>query len=383
MRRAYFSEFAVLAHFFCWLIAAIGVAMVGGTLLSLWDHPHWFVRGWDFPRAQILVVSVAVMVMYYYFCFAARWYDWTLLVALVGASLWQIGCIFPYTPLGRRTVLDADTQDPSRRIRLALSNVLLENTHCELWKQVITAADPDVILAVEPDQRWERELESLTERWPWVVRQPQDNCYGMMLYSRLEIDDVQLQYRVQEDVPSVSLRVRLPAGIWVRFYGVHPRPPEPIRDQSSTPRDAELVLIGKEVGQSTGPTIVGGDLNDVAWSKTTRLFQRLSKLLDPRRGRGLFNTWNANNLLMRFPLDHVFHSNHFRLVQLKRLDHVGSDHFPVLIELSYQPEISDEQPPPEKNKTDAAEAQERIDNQIDAEREGEEEGILAAKVPSK
>lgn len=367
------------AHLFCWLIAAIGILMVVGTLLSLSDHPHWSIRGWDFPRVQILSVCGIVLLLYGYFCFDQQWFDWLLMGAVGVASLWQIACIYPYVPLATRAVQNAGSLERSQRIRLVISNVQLENSRHELWKQVITAADPDVILAVETDERWERALQPLTDGWPHVVRQPQNNFYGMMLFSRFELANAQVQHRVQGDVPSILVHVRLPSGVWVRFYGVHPRPPEPLRDQNATPRDAELVLIGDEVGQQNEPTIVAGDLNDVAWSKTTRLFQRLSGLLDPRCGRGFYNTFDANNRLMRFPLDHVFHSNHFQLVQLKRLDYVGSDHFPVLIDLSHQPQEADEQPPPDRHAEDREEAQERVDKQVEAEREGEEDGVLASK----
>lgn len=83
---------------------------------------------------------------------------------------------------------------------------------------------------------------------------------------------------------------------------MHPRPPgvqradeekdsgieEAADRQDSDKRDAELLLVATEV-KNLGdvPVIVGGDFNDVAWSYTTDLFQRIGGLLDPRVGRGL------------------------------------------------------------------------------------------------
>ena len=36
---------------------------------------------------------------------------------------------------------------------------------------------------------------------------------------------------------------------------------------------------------------------------------------------------------MRWPLDHLFHSNHFQLKDLRRLQKFGSDHFALYTEL--------------------------------------------------
>jgi endonuclease/exonuclease/phosphatase (EEP) superfamily protein YafD len=41
-------------------------------------------------------------------------------------------------------------------------------------------------------------------------------------------------------------------------------------------------------------------------------------------GRGFYNSYHAEHRLLRYPLDHVFHSNHFRLVDLQRLRSIGS-----------------------------------------------------------
>lgn len=49
--------------------------------------------------------------------------------------------------------------------------------------------------------------------------------------------------------------------------------------------------------------------------------------------------------IVRWPLDHVFHSACFTLGALWRLPHIGSDHFPMHIELCYEPEASSAAPP--------------------------------------
>jgi len=68
-----------------------------------------------------------------------------------------------------------------------------------------------------------------------------------------------------------------------------------------------------------------------------RLFLKISGLLDPRRGRGMYCTFNARYPLLRWPLDHIFHSQEFILGSLRRLEDIGSDHYPFLAHLLYVP----------------------------------------------
>jgi len=123
--------------------------------------------------------------------------------------------------------------------------------------------------------------------------------------------------------------------IW--FHAIQPEPPSPTEDSTSVERDAELALVGRSVTGHDQPVVVAGDLNDVAWSHSTTLFRRESRLLGPRVGRGLYATFHATTPVLCWPLDHVFHSDHFGIARLERLDPIGSDHFPVLAELALQP----------------------------------------------
>ena len=104
-------------------------------------------------------------------------------------------------------------------------------------------------------------------------------------------------------------------------------------------------MVGREIRERSEPAVVAGDLNDVAWSHVTRLFRRVSDTLDPRIGRRLYASFNARRPLLRWPLDHIFFTEDFRLLRLERMGFIGSDHFPILVELSYEPELADEQHP--------------------------------------
>lgn len=356
-----------------WALLVLGALLTLGTALSLSRSPHWAVRLWDFPRVQIAVTATVVGILYLAFSFAGGPAEWGWLAALAAAVAWQLRWILPYTPLAPTAVERSRAPRPESTLRLLTSNVLMENEEHERLLRVVRDADPDVVLAVEVDGRWAAALDALAADYPHVVRHPQENYYGMMLLSRLPLHHARIDFLVQDDIPSLHTEVELRDGTRVALHGLHPRPPEPIRDQESTPRDAELVIVGRAIGEADDrPTVVAGDLNDVAWSRTTQLFLRLSGLLDPRLGRGFYDTYDANTPLLRYPLDHVFCSNHFRLVELRRLPYVGSDHFPILVELSHEPGARGAQPEPAADAADRAEAHERLEEEAEAAATGDD-----------
>jgi endonuclease/exonuclease/phosphatase (EEP) superfamily protein YafD len=348
-----------------WVVVGLGLWLASGTLLSLSHHPHWYVRGWDFPRVLIAALAFICGAVYRALFWGERRLEIAFLFALGAVIVYQVSRIVAFTPLARKRVRPAKGSRGDSSFRLVISNVLMENDKHDLWRSVIAAEDPDIVVALEVDGKWMSGLAPLRGDYPHVVDRAQDNYYGMVVFSRLPLENTEVRHLVDDETPSIRTTVRLRDGTPVVFYALHPKPPEPIRDQDSAPRDAELVLVAKEIAAAPPqPTLVCGDLNDVAWSDTTRIFLRLSGMLDPRIGRGLLNTYNANNPLFRFPLDHVFHSNHFRLFDLRRLPHVGSDHFPVCIELNHEPDAPAEQKPSEAGESDVRVAEEIVDRQV-------------------
>ncbi len=225
----------------------------------------------------------------------------------------------------------------------------------------LRAYAPDVVLALEVDDWWHRRLAEVESDYAWQVVHPLDNTYGMLCYSRLELVEPEVRFLLKPDIPSLRTGLRLRSGERVTFYGLHPEPPAPAEAETSLPRDAELVMVAREVVEANQSAIVAGDLNDVAWSHTSRLFRRISRMLDPRVGRGMFNSFHANYWPLRWPLDHVFVTDDFLLHEIRRLPAFGSDHFPILITLSYAPRAAVTQEAPEPDAEDHAEAADKLE----------------------
>ncbi len=340
-------------------LLVLGGFLIGVTILSRVRSAKWWVRYTDFPRVQIAFTLFCVLAAYAVLYGIAGALDALFAFALAGALVEQSLRIFPYTPLAPKEVADAKPGNSEDSIKLLISNILMENRRVGDILELVQEKEPDVVLLVETDHWWHQQLEILDRNYPNSLKHPQGNYYGMHLFSKLELRAPEVRFLVEKDVPSVRAGIRLRSGRWVEFYGIHPRPPEV--HENTEERDAEILIVGQQIASDGRPSIVAGDLNDVAWSDTTRLFQRISGTLDPRRGRGNFNTFHARYPLVRWPLDHVFHEASFTLIRLERLKSIGSDHFPVFAELQFEPEAEALQEAPEAHAEDHQEAKEKIE----------------------
>lgn len=311
----------------------LGLAALVATVLPFVRTDAGLIRMLDFPRVQIAVLA-AVTFSATLFLDRGRWSTRGLAAALLVAAAYQAFRILPYTPLARVEAPGARSCPDPSRIGLLVANVLQSNHDAGRLLAMVERTRPDIVLLLETDQWWDARLAGLEPAYPYVVRQPQQDTYGLHLFSRLELIDPRVRFLLEDYVPSVTTGVRLPSGAVLRLHGVHPKPPRPFH--STTSGDVELMLVAREVRGSRTPAIVAGDLNDVAWSRITRQFQAISGLQDPRVGRGLFSTYNANWALLRWPLDHVFFDESFRLVTMRRMNHIGSDHFPVHVVLCHE-----------------------------------------------
>ena len=353
-------------------IEIIAILVIWLSFWSLIPRDEWWFRGADFPRLQILILGFIALAFLLFWDEPWTVYRQIIFVGLIAALAYQLKMVLPYTFIWKKQVqqVSDDQLDPNKQISLLVSNVLTPNTQYHLLLEQVQKYQPDILLTLETDQTWQNELSVIEKDYPYRVPVPLDNLYGMHLYSRLPLHETEVKFILSDEIPSIHTTVQLRSGNFVQLYCLHPKPPSPTEAKDSTLRDAELLIVGDQIKDLDESCIVMGDLNDVAWSRTTRLFQRISGLLDPRVGRKYINTFHADYKFLRWSLDHIFHSTDFALVHMERVAHVGSDHFPVFVVLQTGRAFEQAQESLEQTDADEEEAQEAIQEGIEkAERE--------------
>lgn len=309
------------------------------TLLPLSKNEAWWIRTLEFPRLQFFLMLLILLTMELMLLDLSSIRVWGLILVTMSCLIYQALWIIPYIRLFPVEVKSANRNDNSEQLKIITANVLTPNRNAEGLIELVHKYNPDILVTLESDKWWQLQLDILEKDYPYAIKCPLDNLYGMHVYSKLPMVNGQIKFLVESDKPSIHALIRLPSGSEIRVHFLHPAPPSPTENAESSERDAELIIVAKSIAdaESDVPVIVTGDLNDVAWSETTRLFRKISGLLDPRVGRGMYNTFHADYWFLRWPLDHLFHSNHFTLKNIKRLKSFGSDHFALFTELVLAP----------------------------------------------
>lgn len=287
----------------------------------------WWIRIFDYPRFQKLTVLSALLILWIILAGDDGDFWWWL--ALILASVCYLSfLVWPYSPFGKKMIQKIPF-DHEKGLHLIVINVYQYNRKFEKACELIQKKEPDVVFLVETDQAWADGLSPLDEKYPHKISIPLENTYGLIFLSKLPIRRQETHYLINDEIPSLEVDLELRGGSKATIYAIHPAPPFPGESLSSTERDAEILIVGKKSKNNPLPSLVIGDLNDVAWSYTTSLFLKTSEMADPRRGRGFYNTFHAKYPFFRWPLDHVFLSRHFGLSKIKVLKSIGSDHFPI------------------------------------------------------
>ena len=353
-RRSKYRNVAAL------IALALLALLAAASLLPLVEANIWWIRFMDFPRLQLAIAMSAVLGLYLGLRGRPAAAEWIVLIGAVGALSYQVYKLHPYSGLVEHAVIAQPDCREGQRLRIMVANVKQKNETSEAFLNQVAAVDPDLLLVMETDAWWDERLQSLHDAFPHQTQSiPDDGFYGMHLFSKLELMAPEFRFFFGTDTPTVVSLVRLRGGDTIRFIGLHPKPPL-AWSNPTTMRDAHILQAALMARASDTPTIVAGDFNAVPWERVTRRAIRIGSLLDPRVGRGVFPTYDAQSYLISWPLDQILVQQQLTLQGFERLSDFGSDHLAVVATLCHEPTAAQEAPALHAN--DLAEAETAIDN---------------------
>src|SRR5690606_20777794 len=128
-----------------------------------------------------------------FFIQSRLWYDVVLLLALVISFLYIGFLVLPFTPLGKK-MIQRSTEKNKKALNLLVANVYQYNTDYEKLLKLIADRDPDIVFLLETDAIWQKNVVSIKEKYPFAIEIPQENTYGLLFYSRLEITKQEINY---------------------------------------------------------------------------------------------------------------------------------------------------------------------------------------------
>ncbi|MGO3195484.1 MAG: endonuclease/exonuclease/phosphatase family protein [Sphingobacterium sp.] len=309
------------------VIIVFSCILIALSLLPFVQNQHWIFRVPEFAKLQILILQVLALVGSFLFIqdAATLW----IIDAVQVALLIYHGYIFiRYTKFWKARKRSTSAAN-SALVKIISCNIYQFNQEYDRFLDLVKEQEPDIVLTMESDSKWEAALRVLEKEYPYQQKVTLDNTYGMHFYSKLKVNKVQTHFFVADDLPSIEAELETEDGFRFVFFGVHPPPPSPTEEETSKERDGDLMSIAKKIKDYAVPVLVTGDFNNVAWARSSILFKKTSELIDARIGRGILATFHAKYWFFRVPLDLVFHSPDIFIDNLVIYPSVGSDHFPM------------------------------------------------------
>jgi endonuclease/exonuclease/phosphatase (EEP) superfamily protein YafD len=214
----------------------------------------------------------------------------------------------------------------SPRFRVLMANVLVENTRYADVERLIRREQPDVVGLVEVTPEWLAGLAAIRREYPYRIEAP-EGTQGLALWFRAPPTVIDPPV---SPLPGASPLIHAEftfAGRPCHLWLVHPTMPFVRKNLPEIPGVAALIR------RTTGSRIVVGDLNTTEGSPWFADFVRTTGLRDSRLGFGRQPSW-PSDLPYRITLEHAFLSDDLAVVARRLGPMIGSDHFPLILDLA-------------------------------------------------
>jgi len=219
-------------------------------------------------------------------------------------------------------------------LKILHANVYTGNKHKKWFLNLIASEAPDMFIVQEVDDRWEHELSVVETNYPYHRVIPRSDNFGIALYSKIPLLKIEEITDTEFDVPSFSVMFIFDKQE-VELIAMHPLPP--VGEFVFQIRNAEINFIAEHCRDAIHPKILIGDLNVTPWSQHYIHLEKISQMRNCRLGHGILASWPTKIFPMRIPIDHCLISREFNVNSIRLGPDIGSDHLPLIVELSMKP----------------------------------------------
>lgn len=243
------------------------------------------------------------------------------------AAVWScLGVVTPYLPYPQ----PAGGDDV---VKIMSFNVLGTNTQFQSVVDRIHEHDPDVVTILEYANQWSNALGTLEKDYPFRLLRPRWHGFGIAIFSKRPLSNSQSTQITESvtDNPVLTTEIEI-SGTAVQIVGLHLL--SPMNRARLRIRNRQLKEVASLLKQRTLPTIVMGDFNCTPWSPFLSDFLNETDLRDSRYGFGYQASWSAVKAYLKIPIDHAFVSPQIKIHSRKLGDYAGSDHYPLVFEVS-------------------------------------------------
>lgn len=243
-------------------------------------------------------------------------------VAVNGAAL---------APWGSAPQAVAASGLPASRLSVLSINVNANNQDPTALLALIRERRPQLVFVLELTPGMARRLAPLADDYPVQIKAPREDGFGIGLYSRIPLERYWVDAADDWGFPFIQVDLRLEDKP-MRVIATHPPPPmSPEQYRIRQLHFDQLARIARGVSR---PIVLVGDFNTTPWSSASLQLEQASGLVNTRRGQGLLPSWPSPLAPLGIPIDQALVSPGVRIEAVRMLASVGSDHLPLLVDLS-------------------------------------------------
>jgi endonuclease/exonuclease/phosphatase (EEP) superfamily protein YafD len=305
-------------------LLVLGGLLALSTLFAFLAPAWWAFDLFSHFRVQY---AVAALVLAIALLLLRRWRAAWLPIVVAALNLWFVVPLFVATE-----ATDVNAAAPARdHLRVLSVNVFGFNNEYDRVLDYVRRERPDVLVVLEVTPAWAAALSRLAPEYRYQWIHPGDLRSGIALMSRRTPLGVQQIDLGGTGEPSLLLTVPTADGP-LSILGTHLY--WPLGDRVAAVRNRQLETLGRVSRSHETPLLIAGDLNVTQFSPHFRRLLREGSLRDCAAGRGLQPTWPARVPFLFIRIDHCVATQGVRVQDVRVGDYVGSDHYPIVIDVA-------------------------------------------------